>query len=560
MRKIQKMMSCEGSRTLFSSRSDQKIRSGRSRYFTLLSISLIILSGLLVSCGQDGPKPKSGSQQSKPTLTSVSTGQAVPIENPSLKTAEPQKAEPQTSDSQKSDTALISSNPAADTLAPVEPSSTPTIDPQQQGIPFSPADDPLYSNKENNYYMPEDFILTASPRTVEQMIPEANGEKMLLMEAMAFAIRRDRQTFDSIAWVIEESLADDYRTQLAKLRFEPTREQIVKKFMENRDSFIGPDGKAPEKINLDIAEMIRQDLYISQTEKYLEERLTEAIGSGKVKLTAAGNELFKGSTMVDRADTELARLSDPEEAIKVSDIQKMNLPSDLVTQSDVFRNMIKRKLLLREGRRLNMEPSDTFNRTMASVLVETYLEKVLGPPPVDFTPQAIKAAGKAFHEPTEKELNEYYTRNLVRYTPPRVDWIKWITFASREEALKASEKIAAGASFEVIARDNEQSGQPVDGYPASNLQWDMDSIISRMDPGQCSKVVAAEDQWVIVKLMHRSESRPISFENARPAVRQDIFTDQWNQKRSQSLADLRARALKVLWEIEPWPTSVSGSR
>lgn len=473
----------------------------------------------------------------------------------------------------------ISSNPAVATpvvqqpkapefKAPVQavekstpPATTPPealSEPSFNGEPRVPGNDPLFAEKEKGYFIPDNFILTAKMRKHLPKIKAPGSSEQLELEALACAIRNDREKFDKISWIMEEGLAADYRSQLGKLRFEPSRAKVMQRFMETRENFADATGKLPESMNYDITEAIKEELYIESTEAFLEKKLTESIASGQITLTSQGKALLEGSAAPDKGETLLASFRDSSRTIRWNDIAKLNFPLDLIPLSDAFRIVMKRKIMLTEGREMKMVPSDIYRITMASNLVDAYLDLILGPPPSDFNPQDRENTRNSIREPSEKELLDFYSSNLTLYTPPRTDWIQWISFSSQEKAQSAIESLAAGVSFEAVALEQEQGNQPPDGFPASNLDWDIDSIVSKMAPGTLSRLIAVDDKWIILKLVHRQESLPISFENARPAVRQDIINQDWKEKRSKCLEELRIKALELLWKMEPWPSDISG--
>ncbi|PKK90086.1 MAG: hypothetical protein CVV64_11245 [Candidatus Wallbacteria bacterium HGW-Wallbacteria-1] len=401
-----------------------------------------------------------------------------------------------------------------------------------------------------DYFMADDFILSAKTKTPDDQFTPPTAKDLLDLEAIAMVIRDDPEVMKNLFWILEEGLAEDYRTQIGRLRFEPSRAQVMAKFMDIRETFIGPDGKIPETLNYDITEAIKQDLYLSNTEEFLDKQLKSYFSNGEIKLSDQGKNLIDGIEIPKHPETLLATLQNPSETIIWNNLLILDFPDDIISASDIFKNLLKRKILIREGKKLSIIPGESFRQTVAANLVEGYLNLRLRQSPTKSNP---------VREPSEKELLEFYSSNLEKYTPPRTDWIQWITFNSKDKAAESIAQLKEGISFNDLAAKLEQGNQPPDGYPVSNTSFDVDFIVRKMNPGEYSKVIVIDDKWVIIKLLHRNSSNPISFENARPAVRQDLFNNENEIQRKQILNELRLKAVELFNRIKPWPDSIANT-
>ena len=109
----------------------------------------------------------------------------------------------------------------------------------------------------------------------------------------------------------------------------------------------------------------------------------------------------------------------------------------------------------------------------------------------------------------------------------------------------ARDRVAAGEPFGVVASEVSDVA-PERGGDIGYLHWDtaaawMKDVVSGLEPGQYSDVVELPFACGVLELVERREYQPVSYEQARPQLEQEVYERHMAEAMSEWLEDLRER-------------------
>ncbi len=141
----------------------------------------------------------------------------------------------------------------------------------------------------------------------------------------------------------------------------------------------------------------------------------------------------------------------------------------------------------------------------------------------------VARAGDAVR-PTDAEVAEEYDRHPERWRRPEEAQAARIFTRTRPEAERARARAAAGADFGELARTVSRAPDAARGgalgwVRRGDLPSEFEAAIFRLKPGEVSPVIAAEEGFLVFKMLDRHPTRTLSRDEADPEIRSGLARD-----------------------------------
>ena len=125
--------------------------------------------------------------------------------------------------------------------------------------------------------------------------------------------------------------------------------------------------------------------------------------------------------------------------------------------------------------------------------------------------------------PTDAEIEEEYDRHPDRYQRPEEVNVGRIFARVKSDADRARAKALAGEDFVALARAMSKApdaprGGAIGWVRRGDLPSEFEEAIFRLKPGEVSPVIAAEEGFLVFKVMERASARKLSREEASPEI------------------------------------------
>jgi hypothetical protein len=135
----------------------------------------------------------------------------------------------------------------------------------------------------------------------------------------------------------------------------------------------------------------------------------------------------------------------------------------------------------------------------------------------------VERAGDALRPP-DTEVSEEYDRHPERWRRPEEARVARIFALARPEAERARARAASGADFGELARAVSKAPDAARGgalgwVQRGDLPSEFETAIFRLKPGEVSPVIAAEEGFLVFKMLDRHPARTLSREEAAPEIR-----------------------------------------
>lgn len=150
-------------------------------------------------------------------------------------------------------------------------------------------------------------------------------------------------------------------------------------------------------------------------------------------------------------------------------------------------------------------------------------------------------------EITGQQLVDEFHSNSELYMDPLELNLSEIIVASEEKAGEAREKIRLGENFSNVLREYTIDREAVEydgelGYIPIDKFGTMSTYLGDIEPGETAgPFQLSSNRYVIFKCNGRREARPVTFEEAKPRVRQYLQSAEKEQLREEIVKDARTR-------------------
>ena len=190
------------------------------------------------------------------------------------------------------------------------------------------------------------------------------------------------------------------------------------------------------------------------------------------------------------------------------------------------------------------------------LLARLAVERELASPeaPVRRAVTALMRAEERSVEPTADQVAEYYAEHRSRFTRPERVRLAQILVEDRAAAEEAGRALAAGESFEAVARrlsedPSAERGGDQGELGRGNLTSPFADIIFALSPGQTSDIVEADYGFHIFKVTERLPPQVLPLSSVDEEIRDTLRRAAVENRVERLLAEARSRYNPVVYEV-----------
>ena len=174
----------------------------------------------------------------------------------------------------------------------------------------------------------------------------------------------------------------------------------------------------------------------------------------------------------------------------------------------------------------------------------------------------LSRAGEAVR-PTEAEVAEEYDRHPDRWKRPEEANVARIFTRARPEAERARARAAAGDDFGALARTVSKTPDAARGgtlgwVRRGDLPSEFEEAIFRLKPGEVSPVIAAEEGFLVFKMLERHPARTLSRDEAEPEIRSRLAREKADRFLA-GIVDAARREDRIRVYVDRLPFVYTGS-
>lgn len=160
----------------------------------------------------------------------------------------------------------------------------------------------------------------------------------------------------------------------------------------------------------------------------------------------------------------------------------------------------------------------------------------------------------------DSETVGYYKLHQKEFIEPEVYRLRAIYVKEEDkskeeiEATKKeiNEKIRAGEDFAALAGQysegpEKESQGDLGTFKKGELEKTLQQAVDRIDRGEITPWIQVRDGWYLLRLEEKTESRLLSFEEAKRSIEEKIFTEKKKRKLEEFLKELKKKSyIKIL--------------
>jgi parvulin-like peptidyl-prolyl isomerase len=224
--------------------------------------------------------------------------------------------------------------------------------------------------------------------------------------------------------------------------------------------------------------------------------------------------------------------------------------------------MIERKILVQEGRRLGIKVSpEELNQAISEIKMDYSGEgfgETLGLKGMTLEEWKVRLEEKllaekvirgAFHSQDkidEKEALQYYEDHRSSFQIGQKVRVRQIVVADGEEAIQILKRLKKGESFEKMAMGKSLGPEKVQGgnlgyFSQGEKPTEFDYVFN-MEVGAISEVIKSPYGYHIFKLEEKTEPRQIPFEEAKLGILQELGQKKGEKRYEKWFKDLKGKA------------------
>ncbi len=166
----------------------------------------------------------------------------------------------------------------------------------------------------------------------------------------------------------------------------------------------------------------------------------------------------------------------------------------------------------------------------------------------------INEVTKDVEKPGEKELKDIYEKNKAMFVSPEQVHASHIVKHVKSPSEKAGAFIAAseakkaldeGESFEAVASrlsDCPSNAGDLGVFPRGQMVQEFEDVVFAMNPGDTSDVFFTEFGYHIAKLHEKIAPQPVSFEQVKAGIMQQMMQERKQIKLNEFVDELKGKA------------------
>src|SRR5437773_2714507 len=198
--------------------------------------------------------------------------------------------------------------------------------------------------------------------------------------------------------------------------------------------------------------------------------------------------------------------------------------------------LITHELLLQEAKKRGFDRDRPFLERVERFRERSLLERL--------RVEEVDAQVKVNRE----EVKAYYATNAANYTTPEELRVSHILVKTQEEALDLKNRLDQGEDFAALARkvsldlSTRYKGGDLGFIKKGQTMPQIEKALLTLKVGGISQPVATSFGYHIVKLVDRASGTPLSFEDAKEQVREELLNEKRRRRYAELTASLRAKA------------------
>jgi peptidyl-prolyl cis-trans isomerase C len=200
--------------------------------------------------------------------------------------------------------------------------------------------------------------------------------------------------------------------------------------------------------------------------------------------------------------------------------------------------LVKREVLYEEAKNKEITKSEAFKRRMEELKKITLINMLLE--------QEIKN----IQQITEKDVKDYYEKNIDQFIKPTEIKLSQIIVKSEEDAKKVYEKIDKGEDFAIIAKElskdekTKTRGGDIGFFKKGQLDPQIENLVFNLKKGQVSMPINRKEGLFIFKVTD-VKGNPIEFEQIKHQL-----MEQLKAKKQQDWFNSYIEDLKKKYKLE----------
>jgi parvulin-like peptidyl-prolyl isomerase len=157
---------------------------------------------------------------------------------------------------------------------------------------------------------------------------------------------------------------------------------------------------------------------------------------------------------------------------------------------------------------------------------------------------------------SEKQLEEYYDKNMSKYKQPESVKLRIISIKDEQKAKDILEKIKAGADFSELAYNFSEDSYRVKsgdiGYMhKGRMLPEIETAALQLKAGDVSDLIKTEDSWFIIKVEDKKPEQQLTFAEVKDRLRKELEAEKARKLSEKFIADLKVKAkIEVLLKTE----------
>ena len=242
---------------------------------------------------------------------------------------------------------------------------------------------------------------------------------------------------------------------------------------------------------------------------------TKSSAQDKILVTVAN----KFITLKDYKD-RLSKL--PSYYMGITEKNKKNLLDDIIVESLFLEDAI------RKGVDRDKEVKDILNEAKKKVIIAKFIKSEVD--------DKIKVS--------DDEMKKFYEENKENFKKPQMWRASHILVASEGEAKDILKELSLGKSFEDLARQKSidataTRGGDVGYFRKGQVVPEFENTCFNLKVGQTSEIVRTQFGYHIIKLTDKKDETVESFEEARPAIENELKFKKRSEMISGLIMDLK---------------------
>lgn len=156
----------------------------------------------------------------------------------------------------------------------------------------------------------------------------------------------------------------------------------------------------------------------------------------------------------------------------------------------------------------------------------------------------------------ERELKEYYEKNISKFKQPESARIKLISAKDEKKARDIFSRLKNGEDFGELAYNQSEDAYRIKGGDIGYIHKgrmlpEIDDVAFKLKAGETSDPIKAGDFWYIIRIEDKKPEHQMSFEEIKGKLENDLEAKRAAELKKKWMENIKARAkIEVLMKTE----------